>query len=61
LTLLEKVMGKDIEIRTARAADLATVRADPAQIEQVLMNLCINSRDAMPKADACPSRRKTSN
>jgi PAS domain S-box-containing protein len=49
MNLLDKVIGKDIEIKTALAADLAAVRADPTQIEQVLMNLCINSRDAMPK------------
>ena len=49
MSLLDKVIGKDIEIKTALAADLAAVRADPTQIEQVLMNLCINSRDAMPK------------
>ncbi|HLJ23333.1 MAG TPA: PAS domain S-box protein [Candidatus Acidoferrales bacterium] len=49
LNLLDKVIGKDIEIKTALAADLATVRADPTQVEQVLMNLCINARDAMPK------------
>lgn len=48
LNLLDKVIGKNIEIRTALASDLMTVCADPAQIEQVLMNLCINSRDAMP-------------
>jgi PAS domain S-box-containing protein len=48
LNLLDKVIGKDIEIRTALAADLATVRGDPTHIEQVLTNLCINSRDAMP-------------
>jgi two-component system cell cycle sensor histidine kinase/response regulator CckA len=49
LNLLDKVIGKDIEIKTAVAEDLWAVRADPTQIEQVLMNLCINSRDAMPK------------
>ena len=49
MNLLDKVIGKDIEIRLVLAEDLLTVRADPTQIEQVLMNLCINSRDAMPK------------
>ena len=49
LALLGGVIGKDIELLTTLAGDLAVVRADPTQIEQVLMNLCINSRDAMPK------------
>ena len=48
MNLLDKVIGKDIEIKTVLAEDLLTVRADPTQIEQVLINLCINSRDAMP-------------
>jgi two-component system cell cycle sensor histidine kinase/response regulator CckA len=49
LNLLDKVIGKDIEVQTALAENLWAIRADPAQIEQVLMNLCLNSRDAMPK------------
>src|SRR5208282_4654734 len=49
LSLLEKVIGSNIEIRSTLAADLPVVRADPTQLEQVLMNLCINSRDAMPE------------
>jgi two-component system cell cycle sensor histidine kinase/response regulator CckA len=49
LNLLDKVIGKDIEIKTVLAENLSAIRADPTQIEQVLMNLCINSRDAMPK------------
>ena len=49
LNLLDKVIGKDIEIKKDLAGDLSAVRADPTQIEQVLMNLCVNSRDAMPK------------
>jgi two-component system cell cycle sensor histidine kinase/response regulator CckA len=49
MNLLDKVIGKDIEIKTDLRDDLAAVRADPTQIEQVLMNLCLNSRDAMPK------------
>jgi two-component system cell cycle sensor histidine kinase/response regulator CckA len=48
LSLLEKVIGKDVEIKTALAPELAAVRADSSQIEQVLMNLCLNARDAMP-------------
>jgi two-component system cell cycle sensor histidine kinase/response regulator CckA len=49
LSLLGGVIGKDIELHTVLAEDLAVVGVDPTQIEQVLMNLCINSRDAMPK------------
>src|SRR5713101_6964383 len=49
MSLLDKVIGKDIEIKTILAEDVSAVRADPTQIEQVLINLCINSRDAMPK------------
>jgi two-component system cell cycle sensor histidine kinase/response regulator CckA len=49
LNLLDNVIGKDIEIQTDLDALLPVVRADPTQIEQVLMNLCINSRDAMPR------------
>jgi two-component system cell cycle sensor histidine kinase/response regulator CckA len=47
LSFLEKVIPKDIEIKVT-TAPLDTVKADPTQIEQVLMNLCLNARDAMP-------------
>jgi len=48
LSLLEKVIGSNISIQANLAPDLAVVLADPVQVEQVLMNLCINARDAMP-------------
>ncbi|HEX4075366.1 MAG TPA: response regulator [Candidatus Acidoferrales bacterium] len=48
VSLLEKVIGGNISINANLAPDLAVVRADPVQVEQVLMNLCINARDAMP-------------
>jgi len=48
LSLLEKVIGGNIEVKAVTAPDLNAVRADPTQIEQVLMNLCLNARDAMP-------------
>ena len=48
MSLLDKLLGKDIEIQTILPDGLLAVRADPTQIEQMLINLCINSRDAMP-------------
>ena len=48
VSLLEKVIGSNISVEANLAPDLAVVRADPVQVEQVLMNLCINARDAMP-------------
>jgi two-component system cell cycle sensor histidine kinase/response regulator CckA len=47
VSFLDKVIGKDIELKVV-AGILDSVKADPTQIEQVLMNLCINARDAMP-------------
>ena len=49
LSLLEKVIGSNIEVQANLAPNLALVRADPTQVDQVLMNLCINARDAMPQ------------
>jgi nitrogen-specific signal transduction histidine kinase/CheY-like chemotaxis protein len=47
-TMLRRLIGEDIEVLTVPAGDLGTVKADPGQIEQVLMNLALNARDAMP-------------
>ncbi len=47
--LLRRVIGEDIELITELAPDVGAVRADPSQIEQVLLNLGINGRDAMPE------------
>jgi two-component system, cell cycle sensor histidine kinase and response regulator CckA len=46
--LLQKAIGEQIEIKLVLAPDLQSTCADPSQMEQVLMNLCFNARDAMP-------------
>ena len=47
--LLHRLIGEDIELVTIMAATQDAVDADPGRLEQVLMNLAVNARDAMPK------------
>jgi PAS domain S-box-containing protein len=47
LGLLERVVGASIQLDFLPGHELGTVRVDPAQIEQVVLNLCVNARDAM--------------
>ena len=46
--MLSRLIGDSIALSTQLAPDLGTVKADPAQIRQVVMNLALNARDAMP-------------
>lgn len=46
--LLRRLLGEDMDLVIARDEDLGLVKADPGQMEQVIMNLAVNARDAMP-------------
>ena len=48
LKMLQRIIGEHIEIKTLLAGELAAVKSDAGQLEQVVMNLCVNARDAMP-------------
>jgi signal transduction histidine kinase len=48
LTILQRTLGPHVEIEMAAAPEVWLVQADPNQMNQVLMNLCLNARDAMP-------------
>jgi PAS domain S-box-containing protein len=47
--MLQRVIGEHFKVHTALAAQCGRVKADPSQVEQVLLNLCVNARDAMPR------------
>ena len=49
LKMIGRILGEHIELKFSPSHQILNIRADPGQIEQVLINLCVNSRDAMPE------------
>jgi CheY-like chemotaxis protein len=46
--MIQRIIGEDVEVATVLDPNLANIKGDPSQIQQALMNLSINARDAMP-------------
>jgi signal transduction histidine kinase/FixJ family two-component response regulator len=49
MKLLNRIIGVDVEVNVKAGSNLSTISADAAQIEQIVMNLAVNARDAMPE------------
>jgi len=49
LKLLGRIIGEDVKIEVNTGKDIESIKADPGQVEQILMNIVINARDAMPE------------
>jgi two-component system cell cycle sensor histidine kinase/response regulator CckA len=47
--MMQRLIGADVDLTVLAGSDLGKVRVDPGQIEQIVMNLAVNSRDAMPE------------
>lgn len=47
--MLTRLIGENIDLATKQASDLGIVKADPCQVEQIIVNLVVNARDAMPR------------
>ena len=48
-SMLERLLGEDIDLRVNAHLALGRIKVDPVQIQQVIMNLAVNARDAMPQ------------
>jgi len=58
--LIRRTIGPPIQLDVAATESLWMIQLDQNQLENALLNLCINARDAMPPGVASPSRRRTS-
>jgi len=52
--MLRRLIGEDIELVLSLSADIGNIKADPNHIEQAIVNLALNARDAMRRAAASP-------
>ena len=57
-SLLRRLLGEDIELLRVAGAELGTIAADPSQLEQVIMTLAVNARDAMPNGGKLTHRNR---
>lgn len=57
VSTLHRLIGEDIDLTFIPGAGLGEIRLDPTQIEQILMNLAVNTRDAMHEGASAPSKR----